>query len=418
MDLRQMMQHLGEQARDAALELATASSSQKNEALRLMAEALRQHSNTILKENAKDVSMARANYLSSAILDRLMLDEQRIEAMAQGLEQVSQLPNPTDRVLEIIEPKNGLTIKKVSVPIGVIGMIYESRPNVTADVAGLCLKAGNAVILRGGAEAQNSNTAITNALLEGLGESSISPYAIQLVPSTDRAAVHELVQMQRYVDLVIPRGGEGLIKSVSENARVPVIKHYKGICHIYVDKAADLTMAKTIIENAKCSRPAVCNALESLLIHEAVANELLPELFEQLQNLGVECRGDEKALRIEPGMLLANEKDWATEYLDLVLSIKVVNSMEEAIWHINHYGSHHSDSIISDDTKAQQRFTNEVDSAVVYINASTRFTDGAEFGMGAEIGISTDKLHARGPMGLNELTTIKYVATGTGQVRA
>jgi len=415
MSLHEDMLQKGRRARKAAYQLALLSTTQKNAILNSMADVLIGHSRAIQTANAEDVQAAEAAHLSAALLDRLRLDEQRITAMADGLRTLSQLSDPVGEVLSEYKKDNGLIIRKVRVPIGVIGIIYESRPNVTADVAGLCIKTANAIILRGGSESINSNRAIYKALSIGANQAGAPEHAIQLVNVTDREAIKELVQLQGYVDLVIPRGGEGLINAVTEMARVPIIKHYHGICQIYVDQAADLEMAVNISKNAKCQRPGVCNAVETLLVHQDVAEEFLPRLQQALTD--VELRGDDKTRAILPDIKAATEKDWTTEYLDLILSIRVVPDLQAAIEHINHYGSHHSDAIISNAAQAQQGFLQQVDSAAVYVNASTRFTDGAEFGMGAEVGISTDKLHARGPMGLAELTTYKYLITGTGQVR-
>jgi len=351
------------------------------------------------------------------MVDRLLLTEARIESMVKGLRAVAGLKDPIGaKVSRWIRP-NGLEIVKRRVPIGVIGIIYESRPNVTADTAGLCFKTSNAVILRGGKEALHSNTAIAEILIEGGRSKGLPEHAIQLVRTTDRAAVKELVQLEGRVDLVIPRGGEALIRAVTDQARVPVIKHYKGVCHVYVDESADIKMALDIAENAKCQRPGVCNAMETLLVHEAVAEPFLLEMAPRLQDLGVELRGDERACALIPDMAPATEEDWYAEYLELILAVRVVSSAEEAVAHINTYGSRHSDAVVAESEPVQRLFAHEVDSSTVYVNASTRFTDGGEFGMGAEIGISTDKLHARGPMGLEELTTYKYVVHGKGQIR-
>jgi len=356
--------------------------------------------------------------LSESLLDRLLLTDARIEAMVKGLRNVVVLKDPVGaRISRWIRP-NGLVIQKVRVPIGVIAIIYESRPNVTADAASLCIKTSNAVILRGGKEALHSNVAIAAALQEGGAKKGLPANAIQLVQTTDREAVRELVQMEGRVDLAIPRGGESLIRAVVEHARVPVIKHYKGVCHVYVDDSADVEMALNIIENAKCQRPGVCNAIEKVLVSEKIAAAFLPRMAERLAARKVELRGDPAARTIVPTMKEAVEADWTEEYLDLILTVRVVADVKAAVEHINRYGSHHSDAIVAQSEGAQKVFTQGVDSATVYVNASTRFTDGGEFGMGAEIGISTDKLHARGPMGLEELTTYKYVILGSGQIRS
>ena len=351
------------------------------------------------------------------MIDRLTLNEQRIADMAKGLVMLSGLPDPIGKVdSEFIRP-NGLAIEKVRVPIGVIGIIYESRPNVTVDAAGLCLKAGNTVILRGGKEAIHSNRKLAEIMVNSGVEAGLPEGFVQLLPWTEREAVNYLLRLDQYISLMIPRGGEGLIRFTVENSTIPVIKHYKGVCHVYVDKAADLQMAKDIIINAKCQRPGVCNAVETVLIHRDIADEFCPQLGAELQKQNVEMRGDETFCKLVAGALPATEQDWYDEYLELTLAIRVVDDIDMAISHIDQYGSSHSDAIVSADKTAGQKFRNEVDSAAVYINASTRFTDGVMFGMGAEIGISTDRLHARGPMGLEELSTYKYVVNGKGQIR-
>ena len=337
--------------------------------------------------------------------------------MAQGMREVARLRDPIGEEMSVTRRPNGLVIRKVRVPLGVLAVIYESRPNVTADAAGLCFKASNAVILRGGSEALASNTAILDAMLAAGASAGLPEDAIQLVPTTDRAAVHALLQMDQYLDLVIPRGGESLIRAVAQQSKVPVLKHYKGVCHVYVDRAADLDMAMSIALNAKCQRPGVCNAMETLLVHEAVADEFLPRVGEALVAKGVEIRGDAHTCRLIPQAGPATESDWSEEYLDLILAVRVVGDLAAAVAHIERYGTHHSDVIVTADDDGAQRFTHEVDSATVYVNASSRFTDGYEFGLGAEIGISTGKLHARGPCGLEELTTYKYIIQGTGQIR-
>ena len=409
---------MGEKAVAASRELARISARKKNAILLAMADEVECSREAIKSANGKDVEAARGSGMAPALIDRLTLTDSRINSMAKGLRDVAGLKDPVGAVISRWIRPNGLEIVKTRVPIGVIAIIYEARPNVTADAAGLCFKAANAVILRGGKEAILSNQAIVAALAKGGKTKGLPENAIQLMTTTDREAVRELVQLEGKVDLVIPRGGESLIRAVVEQARVPVIKHYKGVCHTYVDAAADLDMALKICENAKCQRPGVCNAMETLLIHESVAPRFLPKVMSRLgRELKVELRGDEHARMLVPEMLPATEEDWTAEYLDLVLAVRVVPSLKAAIEHINHYGSNHSDAIISNSPEAQKEFTQEVGSAAVYVNASTRFTDGAEFGMGAEIGISTDKLHARGPMGLEELTTYKYVISGTGQIR-
>ncbi|MFC1498577.1 glutamate-5-semialdehyde dehydrogenase [Verrucomicrobiota bacterium] len=408
---------MGDLAVAASRELLLLNSRKKHAILQSIADELEEQKNVLKTANEKDIAEGDAAGLSQAMLDRLLLTDGRIDSMIRGIRAVATLKDPIGtKISRWIRP-NGLEIIKKRVPIGVIGIIYESRPNVTADTAALCFKTSNAVILRGGKEAINSNRAIANALIAGGEKKGMPANAIQLVQTIDRDAVRELVQLEGRIDLIIPRGGEALIKAVTEQARIPVIKHYKGICHTYVDESADLDMTLAIAENAKCQRPGVCNAMETILVHEKVAKEFLPKLAERLGKLGVEFRGDTAARAIVPEMKEAVEDDWYAEYLDLILAVRTVNSLKEAIDHINKYGSKHSDAIITEDENARKTFTNEVDSATVYINASTRFTDGGEFGMGAEIGISTDKLHARGPMGLEELTTYKYIIYGKGQIR-
>jgi len=417
MNLHDEMIDMGDRAVAAARAMAQLSSRRKNAILEAMADELDQRREAIKEANARDMEAAKVAGLSGAMLDRLLLTDGRIDGMIKGIRDVVGLRDPVGQEISKWMRPNGLEIFKVRVPIGVIAIIYESRPNVTADSSVLCIKTGNAVILRGGKEALHSNTAIADALQAGGKEKGLPDNAIQIVGTTDRDAIRELVQMEGRVDLAIPRGGEGLIRAVAENARVPVIKHYKGVCYIHVDKSADHDMAIQIVENAKCQRPGVCNAAEHVLIDEAIAPSLLPDLVKTLRTKNVELRGDEAARSIVGDLKPATEADWDTEYLDLILGVKIVPNLQAAINHINQHGSHHSDAIVASDPAAQRDFTEQVDSATVYVNASTRFTDGAEFGLGAEIGISTDKLHARGPMGLEELTTYKYVIQGTGQVR-
>ncbi|MBM4143603.1 MAG: glutamate-5-semialdehyde dehydrogenase [Lentisphaerae bacterium] len=417
MSLHEDMLAMGDRALAAARALADLHSRRKNNILHAMADELEKRREQIKGENRKDMDEAESAGLSPALLDRLLLTDGRIEAMVRGIRAVADLRDPIGaRISRWIRP-NGLEIVKRRVPIGVIAIIYESRPNVTADTSALCLKTSNAVILRGGTEAIHSNVAIAEALLDGGRRRGMPEDALQVVRTTDREAVREIARMEGRVDLVIPRGGEELIRAVSEAALVPVIKHYKGICHVYVDQSADLEMALRIAENAKCQRPGVCNAMETLLVHAGVAREFLPRLAARLTALGVELRGNPAARALAPDMKEATEEDWSTEYLDLILSVRVVPNLAAAVEHIARYGSRHSDAIVAEDEAAQAEFTHKVDSAAVYVNASTRFTDGGEFGMGAEIGISTDKLHARGPMGLEELTTYKYVIYGKGQIR-
>jgi glutamate-5-semialdehyde dehydrogenase len=408
---------IGNRAVSASRKLALLKSARKNAILAAMAGAIETQKNLIKEANARDLQAAKQAGLPAAMLDRLELTEARIAAMANGLREISSLKDKVGKNIRRWTRPNGLKITKVRVPIGVIAIIYESRPNVTADAAGLCIKTGNAVILRGGKEALLSNQAIAKAMNEGGSQKGLPPDSIQLVTTTDREAVNELVRLEGLVDLAMPRGGEQLIRAVVENARVPVIKHYKGVCHIYVDESANHDLALKIIENAKCQRPAVCNAVEKVLVHEKIAPSFIPSMVAKLAARGVELRGDETSCALAGTIKPANEDDWRAEYLDLILAVKVVKSVKAAVEHINHYGSHHSDAIITESGKARKIFMREVDSAVVYANASTRFTDGGEFGFGAEIGISTDKLHARGPMALEELTTYKYVVEGNGQVR-
>ncbi|MBU2258860.1 MAG: glutamate-5-semialdehyde dehydrogenase, partial [Candidatus Omnitrophica bacterium] len=372
----------------------------------------------ILSANQKDLRAAKARGMSLALLDRLTLSEKRIQDMADSLNEIANLPDPVGEVINIWRRPNGLWINKVRVPIGVIAIIYESRPNVTSDCLGLCFKSGNSVILRGGSEAINSNLAIAGTLKGVLKRHKISEGMVNMITTTDRAAVKALLSLNNYIDLVMPRGGESLINQVMKLSRIPVIKHYKGICHVYVDGSADLKMAEDICYNAKVQRPGVCNAMESMLVHQQVASKFLPAMLKNFQDARVEIRGCPVTKKIVKGIKLARESDYRTEYLDLILSVRVVKDLKQAIEHINNYGSHHSDSIITDDYDNSLEFLRRVDSACVYVNASTRFTDGYQFGLGAEIGISTDKLHARGPMALEELTTYKYMVMGSGQVRS
>lgn len=418
MTLKEQINEIGQKARLASRHLAALSASQKNDILLGMADELVAQTPALLSENAADVSEAEARGLNKAAIDRLRLTPARITGIADGIRQVAALDDPVGRLLEEWTRPNGLRIKKVRTPIGVIGIIYESRPNVTSDAAVLCIKTGNAVVLRGGSESLRSNLAIAKALQAGGAAKGLPKNSIQLIPTRDREAVQLMAEMDKYIDLIIPRGGHALIEAVVSHARMPVIKHYNGVCHIFVDKAADLDMALSVTINAKCQRPGVCNALETLLVHREVAREFLRKAGPVLIEKGVELRADPSAVAILNGSSVpATEEDWSTEYLDLILSVRVVDDLEQAIQHIEHYGSHHSDAIITTDSATAERFLNEVDSATVYWNASTRFTDGGEFGFGAEIGISTDKLHARGPMGLDELTTYKYLILGDGQIR-
>jgi len=421
------MTRLAKQAKAASRELAKLTTREKNDCLLAMADALENNSDALQEANARDMDAAAENGLPSAMLDRLKLNDQRIAAMAKGLRDVAALPDPVGRILnERIRP-NGLKLQKVSTPIGVVVIIYESRPNVTADAASLCFKSGNATILRGGKEAMHSNQLIAKTMIEA-GRKTLATFpahAIQVVPVADREAIPVLLSLTQYVDLCMPRGGEGLIRAVTECSKVPVIKHYKGVCHVYVDADADLKMAEAIALNAKVQRPAVCNAMETLLVDKAIAAQFLPAVGQRLSEKRVELRADADAEAIlkcsmhntKSAIKRATEQDWFTEYNDYILNVRVVDGVKQAIDHINYYGSAHSDSIVTKNESHAQQFLNEVDSATVYWNASTRFTDGGEFGMGAEIGISTDKIGARGPMGLEELTSYKWIGIGNGQVR-
>ncbi len=416
-NLAETLRLIGDQAQAAARRMVGLSTRRKNAILNAMAEALEARRDQIREANDRDLEAARSAGIPAALLDRLTLTEARIDAFIQGVREVALLPDPVGRLIWRRNRPNGLRIEKRRVPLGVVAIIYEARPNVTADAAVLCIKTSNAVILRGGKEAFHSNLAIARALQEGGERAGLPPHAVQLIETTDRGAVRELVRLEDQVDVVIPRGGESLIRAVMEHARVPVLKHYKGVCHVFVDASADLAQALAIAENAKCQRPGVCNAAETLLVHRDVADAFLPQLGELAARRGVTLRGCPATRAVLPACEPATEADWTAEYLDLILAVRVVRDLKTAIAHINTFGSHHSDAIVTADTRSANRFLKEVDSAAVYVNASTRFTDGGEFGMGAEMGISTDKLHARGPMGLEELTTYKYRITGTGQVR-
>ena len=407
----------GQRAKEASYELMNATTTQKNEALLKMAEKLLENKDYIIKENKKDLDRAIEKGTTEAMLDRLKLDEKRLADMADGLRQVVSLADPVGEVTSMWRRPNGLQIGKQRVPMGVIGIIYEARPNVTCDAAGLCLKTGNAVILRGGSEAINSNMAIVKALVEGIKEAGLPEYSLQLVEDTSREVATEMMRLNEYIDVLIPRGGAGLIQAVVKNATVPVIETGTGNCHVYVDCDADLEMAKNIVINAKTSRPAVCNAEEKLLVSEKVADKFIPMVINALREKNVQVIGDEKVRTIIEDVQAATEEDWGKEYLDYIIGVKIVKDVDEAISHINKYGSGHSEAIVTKSYDNSQRFLQRVDAAAVYVNASTRFTDGSEFGFGAEIGISTQKLHARGPMGLTELTTTKYIIYGNGQIR-
>ena len=411
------VRELAQEAKQASASLAITSAQTRNSALVAMSEALLLAAPVILSENAKDVLAAKERGVKTSFIDRLTLDQKRVEAMAAGLKKVSLLPDPIGKSDSVFVRPNGLRIEKRRVPLGVIGIIYEARPNVTADAIALCIKSGNACVLRGGSEAIRSNIAIYEALRSAAEQNGIPAGSIQLLQDTDRAAANEMMRLNGLIDVLIPRGGAGLIQSIVAQATVPVIETGVGVCHVYIDESADLAMAADVIENAKCSRPSVCNAAETLLVHASVAGECLPEIATRLSARGVELRCDARAKALMPGSIEATEEDWSTEYNDLILSVRVVDSFEDAVCHIETYGTHHSDAIITSRYDRAERFLNEVNSAAVYVNASTRFTDGEEFGFGAEIGISTQKLHARGPMGLDELTTVKYVIRGSGQSR-
>ena len=404
-------------ARTASRKLANVSSDVKSSALLMMADNILKSSNKLKEVNQKDIKAAQEKGLASALIDRLTLTDKRINEMADGLRQIAALPDPVGEVTRMWRRPNGLLIGKVCVPLGVVGIIYESRPNVTADAAGLCLKSGNAVVLRGGSEAIHSNIAIANILLEAAADAGLPDGCIQYIDVTDRQAVTEMLKLDEYIDVIVPRGGKDLIRFVMDNSTIPVVKHEDGICHTYVDSDANLEMAENVCFNAKVQRPGTCNAMETLLVHESVAETFLPSMCRKFAESGVELRGCEKTREICSDVKPATAEDWRTEYLELILSIRVVESLNEAIDHIMNYGSHHSDAIITDNYQKSQRFLQEVDSAAVYVNTSTRFTDGYQFGLGAEIGISTQKLHARGPMALEELTSYKFIVYGNGQLR-
>jgi len=417
MDIKAEITETGYRARKAAGLLANISTAVKNKALLKMAEVLVKESNHIIRENAQDLEYARDKGMSDAMIDRLTLNETAIKDMANGLVQIAALPDPVGEITGMRRRPNGLLVGKRRIPLGVIGIIYESRPNVTADAAALCLKSGNAIILRGGSEAINSNLAIARILQGVLKETDIPEGAIQIISTTDRDAVNELLKLDEYIDLIIPRGGEGLIRAIVSMSRIPVLKHYKGVCHILVDESADIEMAVAISLNAKAQRPGVCNAMETLLVHRNIAGRFLPAIAEKFREAGVTLKGCDRTRAILPDAEEATETDWYEEYLDLVLAVRVVDSIDEAMAHIEKYGSLHTEAIITSDYNNSQRFLNEVNSSTVLVNASTRFSDGFELGLGAEMGISTTKLHAFGPMGLEELTTTKFIIYGDGQIR-
>jgi len=417
MSIQKQVVSIAQKAKEASKIVGRLSTEKKNEALLRMADALISNASRLKKENANDLALARKKGLSNAMTDRLTISDKTIEAMAGGLREVANLPDPVGEVTGMWRRPNNLLVGRMRVPLGVIGIIYESRPNVTADAAGLCLKSGNAVILRGGSEAIHSNRVIGSILQEEAEKCEIPGDAIAIIPIPDREAVYELLKLEELIDVIIPRGGEELIRSVVERSKIPVIKHYKGTCHIFIDNPAELNMSEKIVLNAKCQRPGVCNALETLLVHQKIAPRILPVLIPRLQKSGVEIRGCPRTLSIFPGLKPASEDDWFAEYLDLILSVKVVDTIEAAIDHIETYGSLHTESIITQSYKNGQKFLKEVNSSTVLINASTRFSDGNQLGLGAEIGISTTKLHAFGPMGLQELTTTKFIVYGDGQIR-
>ena len=417
MDVKEYMQGLGKQARVASREMARAGTNAKNGALLAIADALEQGKARLLEENAKDLAAGREQGLDAALLDRLELNDERIAGMAEGLRQIAALPDPVGEITNLNFRPSGIQVGKMRVPLGVIGIIYESRPNVTADAAALCLKSGNAVILRGGSEAAHSNQAIALSIHEGLEQAGLPRDAVQVIETTDRAAVGELITMSDYVDVIVPRGGKGLIERISAEARVPVIKHLHGVCHVYIDDEADLDKALQVAFNAKTHRYGVCNAMETLLVAEGIASEVLPELAGMYREKGVELRGCETTLNILGDIKAATEEDWDTEYLAPILSIRVVKDLDEAMDHIHKHSSGHTESIVTEDYSKARIFLREVDSSSVMVNASTRFADGFEYGLGAEIGISTDKIHARGPVGLEGLTSQKFIVLGDGNIR-
>jgi glutamate-5-semialdehyde dehydrogenase len=417
MPIASMMEAIGMEAKKAARKVRQLQSSRKDAALKLMARKLLENSTAIVEENRKDLAAAHDAGLPAAMIDRLTLNPAVIESMAGGLDEVAALPDPVGEVTHMWTRPNGLRVGRTRIPLGVIGFIYESRPNVTVDAAGLCLKSGNAVILKGGSEAIHSNVFLARLLGEALRESDLPEKAVQVIPTTDREAVSLLLTLEDYVDIIIPRGGEGLIRFVTSHSRIPVLKHYKGVCHVYVDASADLTMAGDICFNAKVQRPGVCNSMETMLVHEKIAGGFLPGMISRFRDAGVEIRGCPKTVTLVPDTKPAVETDWPEEFLDLILAVRIVSNMDEALDHIDRYGSKHTEAIVTDDYTNAQRFLAEVDSSVVLVNASTRFNDGNQLGLGAEIGINTSKLHAFGPMGLQELTTTKFIVYGQGQVR-
>ena len=417
MSIESTIMEMAKEARTAAMEIARCTSNKKNEVLLKIADRIEAQATYIQEENQKDLAMAKEVDLSDAMIDRLTVTDATVTSMAKGLREVSQLNDPIGSTSKAWLRPNGLEISRMRIPLGVIGIIYESRPNVTIDAAGLCLKAGNAVILRGGSEALHSNQALARIISQALAETGLPAKAVQVVPIRDREAVKILLNQEEFIDLIIPRGGEGLIRFVVENSTIPVLKHYKGVCHIYIDDGADLEMARNICFNAKVQRPGVCNSMETMLVHRSISQEFLPQMAERFIKAGVEIRGCPETCRILPDARKAGQADWPEEYLDLVLAVKVVKDMDQAISHITKYSSSHTEAIVTRDYNRARRFVRDVDSSVVMVNASTRFNDGGELGLGAEIGISTSKLHAFGPMGVEELTTTKLVVFGDGQIR-
>ena len=415
--LKELILGMAKKAKIVSRNLATLSSEIKNDVLKKVAQKLRENREELKKINEKDVNQAVLQGQTKAFIDRLTLTDKIIESMAKGLEEVAALPDPVGEVVKMWKRPNGLLVGRMRIPLGVIAIIYESRPNVTIDAAGLCFKSGNAVILRGGKEALNSNLALGEIFRETLKEFNIPEDVVQVVPTPERKLIEYMLELEEYIDLIIPRGGEGLIRFVTERARMPVIKHYKGVCHVYIDDEANLEMAKTVAINAKCQRPGVCNAMETLLVHKNIAEKILPDLAEEYKKYGVELRGCSETLKYIPWAKPATEEDWYAEYLDLILAIKVVENIDSAIEHISKYGSNHTEAIITENYSKAMKFLKEVDASVVLVNASTRFNDGGELGLGAEIGISTTKIHAYGPMGLEELTTTKFIVFGNGQIR-
>ena len=412
-----MIRIMARDAKQSGRLLRVAKRGEKDTALEGMAENILSRKEDIIKINAKDITLAKEKGLNPAMIDRLTLDEKTINSMVAGLREVAALPDPVGEVTGMWKRPNGLQVGRVRIPLGVIGFIYESRPNVTVDAAALCLKSGNAVLLKGGSEAINSNLILNEIITEALNKANLPEKSIQVIPSTEHEAVGILLSMDDYVDMIIPRGGEGLIRFVAENSRIPVLKHFEGVCHVYVDEFADLDMARKICFNSKVQRPGVCNAMETMLVHNKIAPSFLPGMVEEFKKAGVEIRACEDSLRLVPGLKLADDSDWPAEFLDLILAVKIVKDMDEALDHIDRYGSNHTEAIITKDYERSKEFLEKVDASVVLVNASTRFNDGFELGLGAEIGISTSKLHAYGPMSLKELTTTKFIVFGSGQVR-